>query len=37
MYNKAMNGSHAQEWPQEMKEELEQLKANETWTLIHKS
>ena len=36
-YNKAMSGSHAQEWSQAMKEELEQLEANKTWTLIHKS
>lgn len=36
-YNKAMRSSQAQEWLQAMAEELDQLKANETWTLIHKS
>lgn len=36
-YNKAMRSSQAQEWLQAMAEELDQLKANETCTLIHKS
>lgn len=37
IYNKAMSGSEAQKWSQAMTEELDQLKANETWILVHKS
>ena len=31
-----MSGTHAQQWSQAMKEELDQLEANQTWELIHK-
>lgn len=35
-YSRAMSGTHAQQWSQAMKEELDRLEANQTWDLIHK-
>ena len=35
-YERAMSGPHSQQWAQAMKEELDQLHKNETWTLVDK-
>lgn len=35
-YNRAMNGTHAPQWSQAMREELDQLEKNNTWTLVWK-
>lgn len=36
-YNKAMSGVYVQQWSQVVKEELDQLETNKTWSLIYKS
>lgn len=35
-YERAMSGPHSQQWAQAMKEELDQLHKNETWSLVDK-
>lgn len=35
-YSRAMSGTHAQQWSQAMREELNQLEANQKWEFIHK-
>lgn len=35
-YNRAMSRSYSSQWSQAMREELDQLKKNNTWTLVNK-
>lgn len=35
-YNRAMSGSYSSQWSRAMREELDQLEKNNTWTLVNK-